>query len=268
MAQSSFQALDGATLTYTTSGHGPSLVLIHGTTSDGQRWYPVVTALQATYTLRALNRRGRQPSTDASIYALEREVEDIVTLIDTLPDKQLNLLGHSFGAICALEAAVRNQGRIRKLVLYEPPIRMSNADSQTNPALPLLTQIEQGQPEEALIGFYRNVLQLPSRQINTMREQPGWQAKVKIAGTVARELDAAWNYRPDTARLKRLCVPTLLLLGETSLQKFSDATRYLQQTLPDAHVHILMGQGHGAIDGDPQAFSLAVLDFLSRPGVN
>jgi pimeloyl-ACP methyl ester carboxylesterase len=68
----------------------------------------------------AVDRRGRGHSGDAPDYALEREYEDVVAVVVSAGDG-VSVLGHSYGGICALEAALLTDG-IRKLVLYEPPM--------------------------------------------------------------------------------------------------------------------------------------------------
>jgi pimeloyl-ACP methyl ester carboxylesterase len=68
----------------------------------------------------ALDRRGRGGSGDAKQYAIELEFEDIEALINSIKEPVF-LLGHSYGALCSLEAALRTT-HLRKLILYEPPI--------------------------------------------------------------------------------------------------------------------------------------------------
>ncbi len=81
-------------------------------------WELVLPELQKHFTAYAMVRRGRGESGDAAEYSLEREVEDVVALIDST-DGPVSLLGHSHGAILALEAALRRTDRVRRLVLYE-----------------------------------------------------------------------------------------------------------------------------------------------------
>ncbi len=50
-------------------------------------------------------------------YALEREVEDVLAVVDAV-GTGVNVLGHSHGALCAPEAA-RRTDRLTRLVLYE-----------------------------------------------------------------------------------------------------------------------------------------------------
>jgi pimeloyl-ACP methyl ester carboxylesterase len=66
-----------------------------------------------------VDRRGRGESGDGSNYAIEREFDDVVAVVDPIGNG-VDLLGHSFGAVWALEAGLRTS-HLRKLILYEPP---------------------------------------------------------------------------------------------------------------------------------------------------
>ncbi len=111
---------DGTSIAAWRSGEGPPLVLIHGAAADHHRWAPVLPALEERFSVFAIDRRGRGGSGDANDYALEREFEDVVAVVEWAGEG-VNVLGHSYGGICALEAAFLTD-RIRKLVLYEPPM--------------------------------------------------------------------------------------------------------------------------------------------------
>jgi pimeloyl-ACP methyl ester carboxylesterase len=78
------------------SGEGPPLVLVHGAAADHSRWAPVLPELEAHFTVLALDRRGRGQSGDADEYALEREFEDVVAVVEAA-GSDVNVLGHSHG---------------------------------------------------------------------------------------------------------------------------------------------------------------------------
>ena len=109
---------DGTQIGYERSGAGSPLVLVHGGTADHTRWAPVLPALNRHFSVYAIDRRGRGASGDAAAYTLEREFEDVTAVIEAIGGP-VDLLGHSFGAVCALAAATRTPG-VRRLVLYEP----------------------------------------------------------------------------------------------------------------------------------------------------
>lgn len=110
---------DGTAIAFQRSGAGSPLVLVHGAVSDHSRWMPILPPLEKQFTVYALDRRGRGGSGDTKLYAIEREFEDIAAVVDSIGGP-VDLLAHSFGAFCALEAA-RLTSNIGRLILYEPP---------------------------------------------------------------------------------------------------------------------------------------------------
>jgi pimeloyl-ACP methyl ester carboxylesterase len=63
---------DGTPIADWTSGQGPPLVLVHGTTADHTRWRPLLPYLEPHATVHALDRRGRGASGDAPDYSVVR----------------------------------------------------------------------------------------------------------------------------------------------------------------------------------------------------
>lgn len=97
-------------------------MLVHGTGGFSTRWKPILPALEKYRTVYAVDRRGRGESGDGSNYAIEREFDDVAAVVDPIGNG-VDLLGHSFGAVCALEAGLRTS-HLRKLILYEPPLAL------------------------------------------------------------------------------------------------------------------------------------------------
>src|SRR5829696_4622459 len=117
---------DGTPIAYRRSGEGPPLVLVHGAAADRGRWSPVLPALEKRFTVYAIDRRGRGGSGDSDGYTMEREAEDVASVVDSIGEP-VNLLGHSYGALLALEAALVAKN-VRKLVLYEPGIEVAGQE--------------------------------------------------------------------------------------------------------------------------------------------
>ena len=70
---------DGADIRYFRRGHGPAILLIHGTAADHSRWAPIVPALQRHFTVYAMDRR-RGGSGNAADYRMEDEFADIAAV--------------------------------------------------------------------------------------------------------------------------------------------------------------------------------------------
>jgi pimeloyl-ACP methyl ester carboxylesterase len=62
------QSRDGTEIAYWTTGHGPPLVLVHGTPADHTRWWPLLPHLERHFTVHAIDRRGRGASGDSPEY--------------------------------------------------------------------------------------------------------------------------------------------------------------------------------------------------------
>ena len=91
-APASVVSRDGTSIAGWRSGEGPPLVLIHGAAADHSRWAPVLPALEQRFTVFAVDRRGRGRSGDANDYALEREFEDVVAVVESTGEA-VNVLG-------------------------------------------------------------------------------------------------------------------------------------------------------------------------------
>lgn len=258
-------AKDGTSIAYRRSGTGPPLILVHGTGGSHVRWAPILSALEPHFSLYAVDRRGRGESGDAASYAIEREFEDVAALVEAI-GQPVYLLGHSYGGLCALEAARLTQ-HIRKLMLYEPPI-----PSPGIPVYPdgLLDRLEAllavGNREEVLMTFLREVVRMPPHELAQSRASSVWLARVAAAHTLPRELRAHERYHFEPDHFKDLALPTLLMLGGGSPPRFKMAIDTLSATLPNCRVVVLPGQQHIAIDTAPDLFIREVLTFLSEPG--
>jgi pimeloyl-ACP methyl ester carboxylesterase len=261
--QKSVTSKDGTPIAYWHSGQGPPLVLVHGTAADHGRWTPVLPAFEQHFIIYAVDRRGRGGSGDFEDYSIGREFEDVAAVVDSIGEL-VNLLGHSYGAVCALEAALLTRN-VRKLVLYEPP--MDVTDEQINPpgvVDRLEALLEAGDRDGVVATMLREVARVPPEAVEYMRSLPAWQARVAAAHTIPRELRAQEAYRFEPERFGDLRVPTLLLIGGDSPASFEEAEKAVAEALLDSHIFVMPGQGHVAMDTATDLFTTEVLRFLER----
>ena len=174
----------------------------------------------------------------------------------------VSVLGHSYGGICALEAALLTD-RIRKLVLYEAP--MGYLESPPHVVDRLQTLLEEGSRDELLAYFMEEVAGLPPDQVELLRSLPAWEARLDAADTIPREERASREYVFDPARFRHLDVPTLYLQGGDSSEPFRVAGEALRGALPDCRVAVMPGQRHAAMDTATDLFTAQVLSFLEAP---
>ena len=252
---------DGTSIGYTRSGAGSPLVLVHGTGASLSRLKPVLAALEKRFTVYAIDRRGRGESRESREYALEREFEDVAGLVDAIGGP-VDLLGHSFGGICSLEASLLTIN-LRRLILYEPPIPVPGAEIYSPSDVARLEALrEAGDREGILAAFFLGYVRVPPKEFAMLRAAPAWPARLAAAPTIPRELRAHEKYRFVAERFAEMRAPTLLLQGGASPGFFRAAIATLHAALPASRVAVLPGQQHVAMDTAPELFLREVLDFL------
>lgn len=251
---------DGTLIAYERSGTGPALVLVHGTTADHARWQTVLPPLEQQFTVYAVDRRGRGQSGDAADYSLEREYDDIAAVVDAIPGP-VNLLGHSYGALICLEAALR-VGNLNRLILYEPSIPVGVPIYPPGARARIQALLDAGDREAVLVAFYRDVIGMPEHDVAVMQKEPAWAARLGTVQTIPREF-ADEDYVFDPSRFSNLDVPTLLLQGEESPRHLKAATEAVHAALPKSRIAVMPGQQHAAMSTAPDLFLRLVTEFLT-----
>ena len=253
---------DGTAIAYHRRGKGPPLVLVPGTgAANPVAWTRVIPTLEKQFCVYAMDRRGHGESSDLPAYALEKEFEDIAAILDSV-EEPADVLGHSFGALCALEASLRTKN-IRKLILYEPAISLTDMPIYSAGVIERLQALlDAGDHEAAVTIYYREVADLSREDIDRLKVSPAWPERVAAAHTLLREAQAEEAYTLDPQRFKSMQTPTLLLQGGDSPQFLKRATETIQRALPNSRIAIMPGQQHIAMYTAPGIFLQNVLAFL------
>ena len=116
----------GVTLNVATAGpeDGPAIVLLHGFPESHRTWRGLVPLLSRRYRLVMPDQRGFAGSDapqDKSEYATDRIVADLFALIDRLGLDDFTLVGHDWGGAVSWAAALRNDPRLKRLVIVNAP---------------------------------------------------------------------------------------------------------------------------------------------------
>ena len=241
-------------------GHGEPLVIVHGSLGSSESWLSVAMLLANHFKCFVMDRRGYGRSGDSLNYVIEREYEDIEAVL-AAAGKEVSLLGHSYGAICALGAASRTE--ITHLALYEPPLAVCG--SVTGGALgDYKKAIESGDLDGALALGLNKFAGATSEQIQALRRSTLWPKMVALAPSWVREVEAIDQLGPNLNRYREILVPTLLLSGTLSPKyPLQDATEALVATLKNIQISRLEGQGHDAHTRAPTLVAERVAAFLS-----
>ena len=114
-------AADGTHIPVWLSGQGRPLLMVHGAIANHEAWEPVRPHLERSGEVQVAT-MDRRTNLEDPFQPLDLETEflDIATVAQELGD-EVDLFGHSSGALCAMGAALR-MSNLRRLILYEPPM--------------------------------------------------------------------------------------------------------------------------------------------------
>lgn len=262
---------DGVVVSATVTNPGvtdqPPLLLVHGTSGDAARWTPVLGGLSARRTVYALDRRGRGGSGDGDgPYAISLEFEDVRAMAAAVAETHagaLDLLGHSYGGICSLEAVALGIPALRRFVLYEPPVPTGSAFIDMDMVEEMKGWAAAGDRERIVETFILHQVHAPQAELDMMRIDPSWANRVAAAHTIPRELsEVGGGYNPNKAGISAISAPTRLLLGSESTAYQVAATTWLSETIPGAELVVLDGHAHNVMNTGPELFIRQVLEFL------
>jgi pimeloyl-ACP methyl ester carboxylesterase len=104
---------------------------------------------------------------------------------------------------------------------------------------------------------------LPAAQVEAIRGSSFWQIVADCAPVFLPEIEAGRRFRFEPSMFSDLAVPTLLVTGTLSQPALRPVTEAVAAALPDARIHELPGQGHGAMNAAPAEFASIVADFVA-----
>lgn len=274
--------VNGVELEYDITGHGESVVLLHGGLLADEN---VPLARQATLTdrYRVLNyhRRGFAGSgRTGRPTSIEEQADDCVALIDHLGAGPSHLVGHSLGGAIAVQVALARPDLVRSLTLLEPALmgQIVKVEAQHDPAMAksqrdFLNEFDEvlriaatGDKRAALIAF------LNSRAgdsvgvvLDFLTSSGEFDQAVADADTfLGIEMPAAfaWEFTPaDAARIDQ---PVLSVLGAHSPGRAQLVHEVLTEWIPQTRLLVLENAEHALPLMDPPGLAIGVADFLDR----
>jgi pimeloyl-ACP methyl ester carboxylesterase len=216
---------------YLRTGEGPPVVLLHGGASDGRDWLATMTALADGFSCYAPDIIGFGQSQRHETGYFFSDFSDFVRdFAAALGLDGYCLVGHSFGARVALDTALENPGRVRKLVLIDA----ANLDKISRLGTALFT----------FFWALRKLLRKP---------QP-------YPRFLVREGED-YNYVSDDT-LRQLRTPTLLVWkGRDPYMPVSIARR-AERLMPAARLAVFPGYGHAPHKENTESFCHLLREFL------
>ena len=253
--------VNGTTITFSQSGSGKPVILIHGAEADHSMFDAFGALLARRFTVIAYDQRDsgttRNPATP---YGLDELADDAAQLIAALGYTRAHVFGASLGGVIAQVLAVRHPQQIDRLVLSST-FRAGVPPLSINPEVfPRLAALRTGLPgtatEIAAYFFPADYLAVNPEIVrifsgNSRNEEQKQRRAAILARPVAIDLGA-------------IAAPTLVMVGAEDRLIPPSHTLSLAHQIGDARTVTVTGVGHVATLQDPAAVAREVLAFLSE----
>lgn len=252
---------NGTILNILDEGSGPALVLIHGWTADLHFWDDLAPRLVADgWRVIRFDLRGHGRSPVQGPYPFTALCADLASLLIDFGLDCPVLAGLSLGGFLSMIHAVEHPGTLRAIVL---------ADTWTGP-VPLDADICATLPDSAagpaaLANWWA---ERRGGGAAAVARDPALSAKrdrfaALSADGLRHAIEACLGRESVHAKLGRIDVPTLVIAGEND-HVFSPAMHAeMAQAIEGAQLVVIPGAGHHAATDAPEAFAIAVREFLS-----
>jgi lipase len=195
----------------------PPLVCLHGVTSHGRHFRPLAERLAQRFHVVALDLRGHGASVWEPPWNLEQHVADV---LEAAPQAPCTWLGHSFGGRVAYEVAAAAPDRVDRLILLDPAIRLP-------PYVGMVTA-ENARRDRSYVSFEEGIDRRYEESVLTTA--PREVVETELREHLVPDDDGRWRYRycqstvvaaygemtREQPSFAQVCIPTLLVLGESS----------------------------------------------------
>lgn len=248
----------------------PAIVLLHGLSSTCRIWDAIARAFQHSHHLLAPDQRGHGETSwpEAPDYTTDHYVGDLEALIDGWGLDRFALIGLSMGGMNAIAYAARHPDRVTHLVPVDipPAIRRDK-----RPTIQLDKHIaEHGHP---IVDDHDAQLKLV-RLNNQTTPEPA--LRHRLSHLLKQLPDGRWQYKHDPRvsyywepsdlweALPEVQAPVLIVRGgKSDVVRDTTAERMLAE-FPNAELVTIDPSGHTVPEDTPDAFIVAVEQFLSR----
>lgn len=255
-----FTTADGATIEYERSGNGAPMLLIHGALLGRAFEHVAKEPALAEFEVIRIHRRGHCGSSPAvPPFGVADQARDGIALLDQLQIDSAHIVGHSFGAIVALQLALDAPERTKSLTLLEAPY-VDAAEPPPDPVLAAVGKFQQGDRAGAVDGFGRFAIgeDYAGRMEAAM---PGAfdDATRDVGAFFTTELQALleWELLPDAQRTLG-GLPVLLAVSADAEPVYLAAQKLLADAVPDLRVEALAWKGHMFPLEDPPGTAAAI----------
>ena len=248
-------------LDYGTEGR-PAMLCVHGGAASAHWFDYVAGAFSADYHVRAVDLRGHGDSAwvDPPAYAYADYAADISRFVEKLDLRDFVLIGHSMGGMVCLLYTTRYPGRVKKLVVVDTAIKLSEERLSSMRDRGSRAGTEYKSREELISRFKLRPTTLAPKDIvdaiagHSARQFPNgtWQHKFDRNVYAIRE---AIDGMPFWKEVK---IPALLIKGDRSERITPEIQAAVRERCPQVELAEVAGSDHHVTLDNPMGFVAAV----------
>jgi pimeloyl-ACP methyl ester carboxylesterase len=261
--------VDGVEIAYLDEGKGPCVIVGHCSSASHKEWLPLIETLKEDWRVLAPDFIGYGQSDPWPVdkpFSIKADVNVILGLAKKTKSP-LHLVGHSYGAALALEAARKLGSRVKSLALVEPVAfhllrieRRPEWKDVERLGVSVLEPVAKGDDRTAAAAFMSYWLGRWRWWLSPDR------FKTAIAATipkVALEFSIAIDAQTTVKDYAEITAPTLLIAGSKTRAPTRAVVDLLAGAMPNAKVEILKGAGHMSPFTHPAELNRLILDHLA-----
>jgi len=266
--------IDGLKLHYTTGGHGPALILLHGYAETSRMWTPILPLFGEKFTVIAPDLPGIGDSaipTDG--LDMKTAAMRIHALARSLGVAKARVVGHDIGLMVAYAYAAQFPSEVEKLVVMDaflPGVGEWEA-VYNNPGFwhfrfhgPTPEALVEGRERTYFEHYWNNFAADKTRSLSEA-DRKAYTAAYARPG----RMRAGWAYFvsfPQAAKdfvqlaKTKLTIPVLAIGGEKSLGEFLG--EQMKLVAADVTAVVLKDTGHWVLEENPKETTDALVKFL------
>jgi proline iminopeptidase len=276
-----------AELYYREIGKGQPIIILHGGPDfDHAYLLPDLDRLSDSFRLIYYDQRGRGKSADhvqSGDVSIQSEIADLDSVRKYFQLKSVAILGHSWGALLALEYAIRHPICMSKLIIMNTApvshddyllLRKIRRDKTPVDIKELKkwssdVRYQAGDPD-AVADYYRVHFRATIRQpehlehvIRSLRSSFTKEGILKAREIEKRLYDETWyvNEYNLLPKLKGLHIPTLVIHGDYDFVPV-ECSEHVAQAMPGARFAVLKDTGHFSYVESPNEVRKEIDDFF------
>ena len=250
-------------IAYRVFGEGDPVLLINGFASGMDTWNPpVLASLAEDFRVIVFDNRGTGYSgSSGEAYSIPLFARDTVALLDVLGLGSVRILGHSLGAMIALELVLRFPERVERMVLVSGDCGGAGAVRMSTETRRVLTD-KSGSPEEQAERMFTVLFPMEWRDSHDPWDFCPPVYETTPEDQAARQAAVLSSWDGVCGRLAGIRSPTLVVTGTDDVIIPPANADILARNIPGARLVRFRDCGHGLMYQVPAPFAAVVVGFF------